>query len=493
MASSLSVFVLALLLCACGSTNTAPAEVTRIANQIYATQTAQARVAAATRAPTRAAEPSRTALAGALPASAANAATGDAIEFVITDNLLWAKSATNGYTAEGEDDTFAWSRQGVAGDFELSADVESDWENYGEAMVVVYGDGQSWTPGCLIFNVTGYWQSIRAHSVYDPEIEWVARNEEQLDRARKRYRMTVRIADGEASLLVDDELVLSAPIPADINQEGYIGLAKYGGSAPVSFTNIVFRAEEAVAGARPNAPAATATPKNTPTPTNTPQPSSTPLPTATPTPSPTPEPEAIVRAAALRVREGPGERFTVLGELSAGLELDVIGQQGACEWLWVGYGGKAGWVAGNPDWVELRRPCDDIPPGLYRELTGYLKRSADGGALGELTVENGTEEDAVVILTLGDAPFTSAYIRAGESFTLNHIRDGSFEVYFATGSFWDGDSFTQTSSRRKFDEQLSFTSGGGSYTTWSVTLHAVAGGQASAGRVGEDAFPDTGQ
>ena len=93
---------------------------------------------------------------------------------------LWTRSADNGYSAEGEDDTFAWSQQLVTGDFELSADVESDWENYGEAMVVVYGDGQGWTPGCLIFNVTRDWQSIRAHSVYDPEIEWVAEHEESI-------------------------------------------------------------------------------------------------------------------------------------------------------------------------------------------------------------------------------------------------------------------------------------------------------------------------
>ena len=305
--------------------------------------------------------------------------------------------------------------------------------------------------------------------------------------------MTIRVAGDEASLLVDGELMASAAIPPDINRDGLIGLVKYGGSAPVTFTNVVLTSEQAVAAARPKAPAVAATLKNTPTPTNTPQPSNTPTLTATPEPSPTPEPEAIVQTAALRVREGPGERFAELGELAAGLELDVIGQQGACEWLWVGYGPKAGWVQGNPDWVDLRRPCDDIPLGLYREVTGYLKRSGDSGALGELTVENGTAEDAVVILTLDDEPITSAYIRGGESFMLNRIRDGSFEVYFATGDYWDGSNFTQTSSRRKFDEQLPFTSGGGSYTTWSVTLHAVAGGQATAGQVDEGGFPDTGQ
>ena len=75
---SLASSALALLLCACGATDSAPAEVTRIAKQVYATQTAQARSAAATRAPTRAVEPTRTAPAAAM---------GEAIEFVITDDL----------------------------------------------------------------------------------------------------------------------------------------------------------------------------------------------------------------------------------------------------------------------------------------------------------------------------------------------------------------------------------------------------------------------
>jgi len=250
----------------------------------------------------------------------------------------------------------------------------------------------------------------------------------------------------------------------------------------------------------PPAPLATDTarPSNTPRPTSTPKPTvtstNTSTPSSTPSPSPTPEPEAIVRASALNVRQGPGDRFAVLEGLSAGMELDVIGQQGGdCAWLWVGYGGKTGWVQGHADWLELRRPCEDIPRGFYREVTGYLKRSNDGNAVGELTVENGTEEDAVVIMTLGGETVTSAYIRAGESFTLQRIGDGSFDVYFATGGDWDGDSFAQIISRRKFDEQLPFTSGGGQYTVWSVTLHPVQGGQALAGRVAEDAFPTTGQ
>ena len=229
---------------------------------------------------------------GAVPSKTPEVDTAGSIHFVIRDDHLWEKTAGNAYSISGKEDTFAWSKQAVKGDFEFSADVESDFANYGEAMVVVYGDGKGWTPGCLIFNITGYWQSIRAHSIYDPEAEWVVQNEEQLDFAnRNHYRMTIRVAGDEASLFVDDRLVASTPMFPEFNREGYFALVKYGGSAPVIFTNIVFKtgdAGEAIAAAPSKTPAATAAPKNTPTPL--PPPTNTPTLTPKPSPKPTSPP-----------------------------------------------------------------------------------------------------------------------------------------------------------------------------------------------------------
>lgn len=245
-------------------------------------------------------------------------------------------------------------------------------------------------------------------------------------------------------------------------------------------------------------PSATASPRPSATPTAsvTPKPSATPTITLTPTDKPTPtpepteEPEAVVKAAKLDARAGPGKAYEAVHQFTAGQPLQVIGQQDECAWLWVGgEDGHAGWVLGAKAGVELRLPCADIPLGFYRALSGYLKRSPDGDAHGELTVENGLDEDAVVIVTRDEEPVMSAYIRAAEDFTLEHIPDGTFDLYFVTGSDWDGGQFLQTTDRSKFDDPVPFETTATTYSTWTVTLHPVEGGQATTSDVPEGDFP----
>ena len=374
----------------------------------------------------------------ATEAVASKTPEGDAaglIDFVIPDDLLWEKTASNAYSISGKEDTFAWSKQAVKGDFELSADVESDFANYGEAMVVVYGDGNGWTPGCLIFNITGYWQSIRAHSIYDPEVEWVVQNEEKLDFAnRNRYRMTIRVVGDEASLFVDDRLVASTPMLAQFNREGYFALVKYGGSAPVSFTNIVFETEDAgesIAAAPSKMPAATATPKNTPTPlpppTNTLTPKPTSPPTATP-PPPTPKPTS---------------------------------------------------------------PPTATPPPPFRPPTGMLEDHSSGGQ-GELLIKNGTDADALVILTgLDDKAVKSAYIRNAESFNMTGIPDGTYLLYYSKGEAFNKETnrFTKNATYQRLDTTIGFTTSATQYTTWEVTLYGVVGGTVGSEPVDPSEFP----
>jgi hypothetical protein len=369
--------------------------------------------------------------------SPASAGTGS-IEFVIPDDGLWEKTADSAYTISGQDDTFAWSPQAVSGDFEFSADVESDFANYGEAMVVVYGDGKSWTPGCLIFNVTGYWQSIRANSVYDPGVEWLAQNEEQLDFAhRNHYQMTVRVTGDQASLFVDGRMVASAPMSSDFNREGYIALVKYGGSAPVTFSNIEFRsaqAGEAIAQAPSSTPAAAATepPTNTPTPlpspTNTPTLLPSPTNTLTPTPKPSPRPTS---------------------------------------------------------------PPTATSPPPYRPPTGMLEDHAPGGA-GEMLIKNGTDADALVVLArLNDNPVKSAYIRNGQSFNMTGIPDGTYRLYYSKGQAFNKETnrFTKDATYQRLDATMDFTTSGNQYTTWEVTLYGVVGGNVGSETVDPSQFP----
>ena len=243
------------------------------------------------------------------------------------------------------------------------------------------------------------------------------------------------------------------------------------------------------------APTSTPTPTRTPTPTHTPTPTTTPTPTRTntPTPTPTPLPHAIVIAGTLNLREGPGTEYAAAGQLAAADELYVIGQANDCTWLKVRSSAQGeGWIAGGPSYVELRLLCDAIPLGTFRPFTGAIKPNARAGGLGEFTVENGTDHDGVAILTQNGETVAAAYIRSGESYTMRSIRDGTYELYFTTGSGWNGKAFTRNPTRQHFRDLFDFSTSSTTYTTWSVTLHPVAGGTASTENVDSEEFPSLG-
>ena len=106
---------------------------------------------------------------------------------------------------------------------------------------------------------------------------------------------------------------------------------------------------------------ATVTPK--PTATATTQPTFTP--TATPKVAPTVLPAGEVQAAGLNVRSGPGTNFSILGTVTAGDKLQIVGRyDDNCRWLQViTPTGIKGWAAGTADYVTLDRPCAEIPLG----------------------------------------------------------------------------------------------------------------------------------
>jgi uncharacterized repeat protein (TIGR01451 family) len=112
----------------------------------------------------------------------------------------------------------------------------------------------------------------------------------------------------------------------------------------------------------------TRTPKpqpNEPEPTSTPPPPPMPSPTPSPTPMLTPAPaDAVVTAAQLNLRSGPGTTFGTITVLAKGDSLDVIGQSENCAWLQVrASGGIEGWVAhslGGTQYTSLNIPCDSV-------------------------------------------------------------------------------------------------------------------------------------
>ena len=149
-------------------------------------------------------------------------------------------------------------------------------------------------------------------------------------------------------------------------------------------------------------------------------------------------------------------------------------------------------AAGHPAGVTLPK----FPKQQKRSLsTGTYLRDTDRSGNGQLTIENGGDGDAVITLTRSGAHSFAVYIRKNASYTVKGVRDGTYTVYFTTGSDWDSGhkGFTSGCAYQKFDDTLKFTTVYGStqieYTTYTLSLYAVAGGTASTSDVPPGQFP----
>ena len=235
---------------------------------------------------------------------------------------------------------------------------------------------------------------------------------------------------------------------------------------------------------------AAAVPPATPTPMFTATP---PLP-PTPLPSPTPLPQAVVLSVNLNLREGPGFNYNPIKLLARGDLLSIVGTYAECGWLKVRIAdGTEGWVKGDSTYVSYKEDCRTFPPGTFRPPNGAIfsdQRKLFG--LGELAIENGSDQDGLVVLSDSVSnPLVAFYVRQGETFTLTRIADGSYQLYFKLGSEWVGDElrFLNVSAVKRMDELLAFATSGATFTTWKVSLQPVPGGTGRASEIPESEFP----
>jgi hypothetical protein len=80
------------------------------------------------------------------------------------------------------------------------------------------------------------------------------------------------------------------------------------------------------------------------------------------------------------------------------------------------------------------RTCDSsevLRPGSGAEIGGRFR-----GGRGRLDVTNGTDSEAVVVLTQADVGKRAIYIRAGESGAITSIPIGTYSVQFQLGDHW---------------------------------------------------------
>ena len=116
---------------------------------------------------------------------------------------------------------------------------------------------------------------------------------------------------------------------------------------------------------------------------------------------------------------------------------------------------------------------------------------------GELTIENGTDLNAIAILiACGTNEILQAvYIQYHSSYTIRRINDGEYMLYFALGRNWDEDlkKFLKNRTYQCFEDPIKFYSSRHEesiqYSIISVSLHGVAEGRARTEFLSEDEFP----
>jgi hypothetical protein len=113
---------------------------------------------------------------------------------------------------------------------------------------------------------------------------------------------------------------------------------------------------------------------------------------------------------------------------------------------------------------------------------------------GEFTVNNsGSPTDVVVSLVPNGAKVAAftVYVSAGKTFKVKKVKDGSYQVYMATGVDWDAGAagFTRSCEFEKFADIFDFKTANRQYTTWEITLKASVGGNAETDSVDPGDFP----
>jgi len=200
-------------------------------------------------------------------------------------------------------------------------------------------------------------------------------------------------------------------------------------------------------------------------------------------------PYVIVRKQ-LDVYDGPGTEYQKIFKLEFGSKALIIGMQNNFRWIkiYLPELKLTGWVEVYGQYIDYHLRGYTIPTATYRPFSKTLKIiSSERYSHSEFCIKNNSGRDGVVLLTdLSGCTLYSAYVRSGSSsFTIRPINSGNYNVYFITGTGWNGKNFNVTYQRKKFSDIFHFDS----TTIWTITLHLVLNGNASTETVPESQFP----
>ncbi|WVK80709.1 hypothetical protein KZZ52_43140 [Dactylosporangium sp. AC04546] len=125
---------------------------------------------------------------------------------------------------------------------------------------------------------------------------------------------------------------------------------------------------------------------------------------------------------------------------------------------------------------------------------GTMVKKGTLNGSGEFTINNsGSPTDVVVSLVPNGTKVAAwtVYVSAGKTFKVKRVKDGTYQVYMATGVDWDAGAagFTRSCDFEKFEDIFEFTTTSRQYTTWEITLKASVGGNADTDTVNPGDFP----
>ncbi len=185
----------------------------------------------------------------------------------------------------------------------------------------------------------------------------------------------------------------------------------------------------------------------------------------------------------------PVPATSLTGTIDISVQMVAPGTPGNYKGIWQ-LQGADGTRFGDQAYVSIVVPLS--PPRQLK--TGVIIRQAGArNGQGQLSIDNGLDLDAVAVLQRNDNNvLVAVYVRGKDSYTLTSIPDGTYELYFTLGEDWDSTEarFTRRRNLSRFDDPLPFHTTATTYSTWSVTLHPVAGGTAGTETVPEGEFPD---
>lgn len=163
------------------------------------------------------------------------------ISFSVSDMSLWRDISEGRYSAIGSKNAFAWSTETYDGDLMVSFDLESP-ENQASGCMVIYGNGEGFSYGNLIFCVDWDGYGLEKHTIDHQGENYLAWHPSDVNLNARVYSVTIEIKGNTANMYVDGDKVLSSDFDTnEIDRSGRIGLLKKWFDPEVTFTNIRVR------------------------------------------------------------------------------------------------------------------------------------------------------------------------------------------------------------------------------------------------------------